>query len=162
MWEEALYGSGIQNKVLGDGFGVRSAEVEYFREKQAMRNISTQEQQQYYILTGNLHSGPLTAIRYVGVIGLILYTLLILYIASGFVRLWRSCIHRREAVLVGFFALPAAYLPIKYMFVFGSFNIDFPQSLITAGMLVLCRNVISEMREQVSGEEEVLSTSPGN
>jgi hypothetical protein len=162
MWEEALYGNGVRNKVLGDGFGVRSAEVEYFREKQAMRNISTQEQQQYYILTGNLHSGPLTAIRYVGVIGLILYTLLILYIASGFVRLWRSCIHRREAVLVGFFALPAAYLPIKYMFVFGSFNIDFPQSLITAGMLVLCRNVISEMREQVSGEEEVLSTSPGN
>lgn len=162
MWEEALYGSGIGNKILGDGFGVRSAEVEYFREKQAMRRISTQEQQQYYILTGNLHSGPLTAIRYVGVIGFILYTLLILYIASGFFRLWRSCINRREAVLVGFFALPATYLPLKYLFVFGAFNIDFPQSLITAGMLVLCRNVISEMREQASGEEEVLSTSPGN
>ena len=64
--------------------------------------------------------------------------------------------------MVGFFALPAAYLPIKYLFVFGAFNIDFPQSLITAGMLVLCRNVISEMRERASREEEVLSTSPGN
>ncbi|MDB4576853.1 hypothetical protein N9Z77_01825, partial [Akkermansiaceae bacterium] len=97
MWEEALYGNGIGNKVLGDGFGIRSTEVSYYRKRLAMRQISTQEEQQYYILTGNLHSGPLTAIRYVGVIGFILYTILIIYIAVRFFRLWRSCINRREA-----------------------------------------------------------------
>ncbi len=157
MWEEALYGDGIQNKVLGDGFGIRSTEVSYYRKRLAMRQISTQEEQQYYILTGNLHSGPLTAIRYVGVIGFILYTILIIYIAVRFFRLWRSCINRREAVLVGFFALPATYLPLKYLFVFGSFNVDFPQSLITAGMLVLCQNVITTMRTNQNNESEELT-----
>ena len=148
MWEEAMYGKGIRNKWLGDGFGISQSEIDYFQEKELAGTATTEDQHHFHILVGTLHSGPLTAIRFVGVVGLILYLLLAISIAVGFTKLWRSCIRYRENIMVGFFALGALYHPFKFIFIFGSYDVDFPKLLVSAGLLVLCRNLVSSQREK--------------
>ncbi|MDA8875946.1 hypothetical protein N9H94_00800, partial [Akkermansiaceae bacterium] len=70
MWEVALKGDGIRNKYIGDGFGISRAEMEYFQTKKLLGQATPEDTQRYYLLTGSLHSGPITAIRFVGVLGL--------------------------------------------------------------------------------------------
>ena len=152
MWDEALFGTGIRNKVLGDGFGIAQREIDYFERKKLANSLSNKDTQRFNVLVGSLHSGPLTAVRYVGVVGLILYLLLAFAIAVGFTKLWRSCIQYRENIMVGFFALGALYHPFKFIFIFGSYDLDFPKLLVSAGLLVLCRNLVSSQREKEAKE----------
>lgn len=161
MWEEAMYGTGIRNKWLGDGFGILQSEIDYFQEKELAGTATTEDQHHFHILAGSLHSGPLTAVRYVGVVGLILYLLLAISIAVGFTKLWRSCIRYRENIMVGFFALSALYHPFKFIFVFGSYDLDFPKLLVSAGLLVLCRNLVSseQEREAKNAQEEEMQAA---
>ena len=154
MWEEAMYGKGIRNKWLGDGFGIPQSEIDYFQKKELAGIATTEDQHHFNILAGSLHSGPLTAIRFVGVVGLILYLLLAFAIAVGFTKLWRSCIQYRENIMVGFFALGALYHPFKFIFIFGSYDLDFPKLLVSAGLLVLCRNLVSSQREKEAKEAQ--------
>ncbi|MDB4577234.1 hypothetical protein N9115_01040 [bacterium] len=153
MWEEALYGDGIKNKYLGDGFGVSRAEMEYYQTQTLLGQATPADSQRYYLLTGSLHSGPITAIRFVGALGLLIYLILAISVAVGFTKLWRLCIRRREKILVGFFALPALYHPFYFLLIFGSYDNDLPKLLISAGLLVLCRNLLSQIQREDENRE---------
>lgn len=152
MWREALYGDGIRNKWLGDGFGIKASEIAYHNKQKMMGTMSKDDDQRFHVLNGSLHSGPLTAVRYVGGVGLFFYLLLAVSVAVGYAKLWKMCINLNEMLIVGFFAIPAIYHPFAYTFLFGAFERDFPRLLISAGLLVMCTNLanarIRERRQE--------------
>jgi hypothetical protein len=69
MWRLALTeDKWIQNKLLGDGFGLTKYDLSVV---QSLRSFS--DSQENFLLIGQYHSGPISTIRYVGMVGLALF-----------------------------------------------------------------------------------------
>ncbi len=84
MWKDIPKGTRyIHNKVMGDGFGFSQAELSAM-ERQTFfgGDISPED----FLIIGAFHNGPLSTIRFVGAIGLVLYYTLLIYMA---VLAWR-------------------------------------------------------------------------
>ena len=154
MWEQAWYEDGIKNKIIGDGFKVPMGELQYYQALIASGRVRQDEKATYYIITGDLHSGPLSAIKYVGIIGLVFFVVLSLVISVRFYKIWRYAIDAKLDAYIGYFALPAMYFPILYIFVFGSFRVDMPRILVSAGMLVLVEKAIRDLVRKKQIEEQ--------
>lgn len=137
MWEEVMEGDHIQNWWIGDGFGFPASELAYYGALQKSGNILPQQLANYYLMTGDLHSGPLSAAKFVGVIGFTVFFGYSLTIAWRYARLFRITDDRRLKTVVGFFAIPAIFFPIKFVFIYGAFQNDLPAVIIMAGMLRL-------------------------
>src|SRR4051812_48345435 len=79
MWKDIAKSSVyIRNRVMGDGFGFSRGELEAMQREQFRTGDLTQED---FMIIGSFHNGPLSAIRFVGVVGLVLYYLLLIYAA---------------------------------------------------------------------------------
>jgi hypothetical protein len=72
MWRQALgTDKYIKNKLLGDGYAI-SSDVYIYQEKiSAGQKISPEALQEYYLLIGGYHSGPVETVRRIGYLGLI-------------------------------------------------------------------------------------------
>lgn len=173
MWEDVAYGDNIENWWIGDGFGFPQSELEYYGYLQKTGQILPQQLAEYYLITGGLHSGPLSAAKFVGVIGGILYLILAFMIIAGYVRLWKmlkgyqSLAQFRTAV--GFFAILACYVPFKFVFIYGAYQNDLGALIVSAGLYRLLGNVVKREIADANevGEDEADfvpdgSLSPGN
>jgi len=80
MWDVVLHtDTYIHNKLLGDGFGFTSYELQIMEQQEEGREgFVGDARQESFLIQGAFHSGPLSAIRYVGVVGLTLYIVLLL------------------------------------------------------------------------------------
>jgi len=139
MWDVVLHtDTYIHNKLLGDGFGFTSYELQIMEQKdEGGQGFVGGARQENSLIQGAFHSGPLSAIRYVGVVGLALYILL-LVVAANYA--WRLIVISRETVffpLALFVGIPAIYEPVQYIFIFGGFDSGFPNTLFVCGMLKL-------------------------
>ena len=141
MWKEMLLTDRyIKSKMLGDGFGFSLRE---FQIQQAME-VTGAELQDYFLVTGSVHSGPLSAIRYVGVVGLVLYTWLLIYM----VRVSMKQINRARGT--GFFepalyvCLPIIYAPFGYYIIFGAFESALPHTIMSVGLLKVLTNALDD------------------
>jgi hypothetical protein len=164
MWDVVLHtDTYIHNRLLGDGFGFSSRELEIMEQQQEVANETSQENA---LIVGTFHSGPLSAVRYVGVVGLILYVLLLVVAAS---YAWRLLVISRGTdffPLALFVGISAIYEPLMYIFIYGAFDNDLPNTLFVCGMLKLlskglddhlqsaeghvARSALSEMRVQIT------------
>ena len=136
MWRLALTSDRyIKNKVLGDGFGFDPAELRAQATLAAFRMDTSYGLQDYYMLTGDYHSGPVSAIRFVGYIGLVLFTALQIFNARyawKIINLAKNTVYFPVAL---FFSVSAIYHPVCFWFIFGSFGSDFIQAIFILGML---------------------------
>lgn len=144
MWHQAWNEGGIQNVWFGDGYRIPMGELQYYQELQMRGYVKEADKITYYLITGDLHSGPLSTIKYVGVLGLVVFSLLIMTIAVKIYKLWNLAIQSRSQLMIGFYALPLIYFPIVYMFIFGSFRVDLPRVFVGAGLLVLLTNALRD------------------
>ena len=150
MWKAMLTEKKyINNRWLGDGFGYTR---EVFREM--LQSNAAGGVQESFLITGQVHSGPLSAIKYVGIIGFLLYLGLILASAREAVRL----IHRSwgtpffaAALFVG---IPIMFSVVGYVAIFGGYDANFPQSILTVGLLKLISRGISEYEAAQSATKE--------
>lgn len=145
MWETVMEGDSIKNWWIGDGFGFPRSELEYFSFLQRTNTATPEQIAEYYVITGDLHSGPLSAIKYVGIVGLILFVILSVYIAARFAKLWRETMlygtSRKLQVTIGYFAILSAYVPVKFLFIYGAYSNDLSPLILSAGMLRLLTSV---------------------
>jgi hypothetical protein len=146
MWDAALHtDTYIHNKLLGDGFGFTSYELQLMeQQEEGAQGFVGAARQEYALVQGAFHSGPLSAVRYVGVAGLTLYILL-LVVAANYA--WRLIIISRGTdffPLALFVGIPAVYEPLQYIFIFGAFDRGFPTALFVCGMLKLLANGIQD------------------
>ncbi len=154
MWEIVLEGDSIQNWWVGDGFGFPRSEMEYFSAASMTGELTPNQLAEYYMITGALHSGPLSAAKFVGVIGFVLYLILAIVIAYRFIKLWakfyRSSSSIQLHITVGFFTIQAAYIPFEYVFIFGAYSRDLAPLILSAGILRLLETVTKDHFQEIS------------
>jgi len=148
-WRDIINYRLISNWWMGDGIGVRAAEVATVSE------ISRFNYAESVFFYGAYHNGPLTTIRCVGIVGLLLlYALMILDIIYA-LRCLRQCRGTSLESLAMFIAIPIIWLPIHFTLVFGSFETDMPQVIFQTGLLLLLIRMLNE-------HPELLTTEPAS
>jgi hypothetical protein len=155
MWRDYLVGNRyVQNRVLGDGFGFSKRDLDIIA---ALSIQGGGDDQESMMIVGNIHNGPLSAIRAVGYVGLIVYLWL-----AGLVAVWACRIIRRAMgthllPLSLFFGLPAIYDPFNFIFIFGAFDASLPATIFNIGMLKMLENSLPQIPSHaVSSSEETL------
>ena len=138
MWKVVLTEDKyIENKWLGDGFGFSKREWEQIKRTEAQGAVGDQES---VMIVGGVHSGPISAIRCVGILGLLLYTAMLIMMAR---YAWRLIISAKGTAffpLAIYLGSPRIYEPLNYWFIFGGFDSGFPQSIFYLGLLNMLRN----------------------
>jgi hypothetical protein len=138
MWRLALTSDRyIKNKVLGDGFGFDPAELRAQATLTSLRMDTSYGLQDYYMITGDYHSGPVSAIRFVGYFGLFLFTALLIANAKYAWKIIESAKKTAFFPLALFSGITAIAHPIFFWLVFGGYGGDFVQAILTLGMLNL-------------------------
>lgn len=159
MWEDVIYGDNIKNWWIGDGFGFPQSEAEYYGYLHRTKQISPQQLAEYYLITGGLHSGPLSAAKFVGVIGGLLYLVLSFMVIAGYLKLWKMLAGydslNRLRVSVAFFGITAFYIPFKFVFIYGAYQNDLGPLIVSAGLYRLIASVAR--REMAEADMEVES-----
>lgn len=141
MWKQALFTDRyIDNKIFGDGFGIKKTDyaiMGYFAQHGTMEDA-----RENLMIVGNFHSGPVTAIRYIGYVGLVLYLAMIILLAREGWRLCRALKGSSYESLCFLLSLPLIVEPFIYVFVFGSFDGAMPEAIFGVGLLKLLRSAV--------------------
>ena len=138
MWKDIPRGTQyIHNKIMGDGFGFSRSELAAMERQKFLTGEMSQED---YMIIGSFHSGPLSAVRFVGVVGLILYYTLLIYTAVYSWRVIRAAKGTDFFPLALFIGLRAIWEPFNYTLIFGAFDSGLPEALFTIGMLKMIHN----------------------
>lgn len=95
------------------------------------------------MISGGVHSGPVTAIRYVGYVGLLLFLILAILVAVHAARLIRRSRDTPYFTLALFLGIPSVWFPVHYVFIFGAFETDLPTLIITIGMQKMLENSLN-------------------
>jgi hypothetical protein len=155
MWEVVLStDTYIHNKLLGDGFGFSSEELQIMEQAQSGgTGFIGAASQESLLIQGAFHSGPLSAIRYVGLVGLVFYLALLVVAATyswNLIRRTRGTDYFPLALFVG---LAAIYEPFQYTLIFGGFDSGFPTTIFVCGMLKLISKSRHEQRPRSAAIE---------
>lgn len=151
MWEEMLTTNRyITDKVFGDGFGFKKRDLELIAYYSLYGD--GREGQENFMISGQVHSGPISAIRYVGYVGLGLLLLILIAISM---YAWKLMWVAREGPykILGFFlCAPVIVNSIAYVFIFGAFESFMPMVLFQLGMLRVLHNSINDYQEEAQEE----------
>ncbi len=147
MWEEALLTDfWIKNKWLGDGLGLTRMELNFIRSLEG-QNINTPTsrgglslQQQSMMATGDYHSGPVSTIRTIGYLGLIVLLLAQIRLAMHAHRQIMRAKNTEWFPLTLLIGIPLIFHPVFYVFVVGSFANSSVVLLLGTAMVRILEN----------------------
>lgn len=144
MWRLALTTDRyIKNKVLGDGFGFDPSELRAWASLTSFRMDSSAGLQDYYMITGDYHSGPVSAVRFVGYVGLFLINASLIATAIFAWRVVKLARHTEFFPAALFIGILAIYHPFCFWFIFGAYQTDLIQLIFNLGMLnLLSRSIV--------------------
>ena len=138
MWKDIPQSSRyIRNRLMGDGFGFSRAELKAMERQQYRTGDMSQED---FMLIGAFHNGPLSAIRFVGVVGMLLYYTLLIYTGVYGWRLIRASEGSAFYPLAMFVSLAFIWEPVNYTFIFGAYDSGLPNAIFGVGMLKMVHN----------------------
>jgi len=137
-WNSPHY---IQNKIFGQGFGFLASDLRFLQQTTAFGGqLQEQDTLAFFLIRGSFHSGPLSAIRVVGFVGMILFFILLGVISvQGYQILQKSRNTDYFPLCLWFSFVTLLFLPI-YILVFGAYAEDFPRFIVFAGLLRLLKN----------------------
>jgi hypothetical protein len=165
MWEWALNDERImRDKILGQGFGLSLDDLSLIAAMNLSgvpgQNLLGGSDREQFMLTGTFHSGPLSTIKYIGTVGLLLYLALLGYMAYA---AWKLCIRARGTdafSLSLFLSIPIIYEPFNFIMIFGALEHSYPQTLVWAGLLNMCSSYVELKRKKsTSGGFSIVPTS---
>ena len=139
LWKDVIEWGLIKDWWFGDGFG---ADVE-----DLVASFRGGNYNEFVVLTGAFHSGPLTAIRYVGIIGLALFYLLSISAAFYSYRCVNECRGTPLFPVAIYFAIQLIWGPVHYTLVFGGYDGYMPELLFYVGCLRLLIRMSSELKQ---------------
>jgi hypothetical protein len=146
MWRIVLTSDRyIKNKILGDGFGYSKAEHDAQMNSALLGTRYTGgDSIDMFIAKGSYHGWHVEAIRFTGVIGLVIGV----FILFAFARIAWKCIHHYERRDVWghvmFVCLPFLIEPFAHILVFGSYKGTFIELIASAGILRVLDNLRRE------------------
>ncbi len=155
VWHEPQW---IENKVLGDGFGFSREDLELMKQADTggVGYIGVHDPTLHQKITGAYHNGPLTTIRFVGMVGLALFTILLLARAKYAIDLFRDARDTPYYVPCLLAAISAITFPISWFLVFGAFTSDFANIILAIATLRLYRNSLDDY---LAAEKNKLATA---
>jgi len=156
MWRWAWNDSRImRDKVWGQGFGLSMDDMNIIASAMMAGSLAAQNAfiggaaQEAFMITGSFHSGPISSVRYVGVVGLLLYIPLLLYLALA---AWKTCSRAYQTSafpLALFVGMPMIYEPFNFIFIFGGYEGSVAQTLFWAGLLNMTNAYIDRLESNV-------------
>jgi hypothetical protein len=96
------------------------------------------------MISGGVHSGPVSTIRYVGYVGLALHMIILGGLAHASWRLVKMGKGTPYQGLVYLICVPAVIEPFYFVLIYGAFENSFPESLFLLGMIRMFRNTLAE------------------
>lgn len=155
----------LRNRTWGQGFGLSIDDMNLIANSLMAggggATLLGGSDRESFMITGAFHSGPLSTIKYIGVVGLVLYYPLMCYMA---ILAWRLCIQARGTKafpLALFVGIPIIYEPFNFVVVFGGLDSNYSQLLLWAGLLNMTENYRQRTRnsQAAGGEQNELSTN---
>lgn len=147
IWKEALFTDRwIQNKILGDGLGFSANELAMQQSMAERKNtgrmgVSGFDAHRDAILAnGDYHSGPVSAVRTIGYIGLFVMALAQFRLVVLAHRQVLRCRGTEWSPVAMFFCIPIIWSPVFFWLIYGGFGADGPAILMAAGMIRLLEN----------------------
>ena len=145
MWQLALSSDKyIHNKILGDGFGYLRSDYE--REMDIVTGKAQLSQldakQEIFLLDGDYHSGPVGSIRFVGIVGLLLFLPLLFHMLLMAVRTIKKATGSGFEFCAYFYCIPIILAPFVFLFVFGDYRKDLVTTLFSVGMMKMIQRSI--------------------
>lgn len=149
MWRIVLTSDRyIKNKMLGDGFGYSKAEHEAQLKVAETGAAYLGDSIDMFIAKGSYHGWHVEAIRFTGVLGLVIGVILLFAFAR---YAWLAIRHFEGSKYYGyvvFICIPFLIEPFFHIFVFGSYKSTFMELIAAAGILRLIDNLrIRELAE---------------
>lgn len=140
----------LRDRTWGQGFGLSIDDMSLIASSlmagQGGQNLLGGSDRESFMITGAFHSGPLSTIKYIGVVGLALYYPLMCYMA---LLAWRLCINARGTkafTLALFVGIPIIYEPFNFVVIFGGLDSNYPQLLFWAGLLNMTQRYVDSLK----------------
>jgi hypothetical protein len=140
----------LRDKVWGQGFGLSIDDMNLIAMSMIAggggQSLLGGSDRESFMITGSFHSGPLSTIKYIGLVGLALYYPLMCYMAW---LAWRTCIRARETKafsLALFVGIPIIYEPFNFVVVFGGLDGNYSQLLFWAGLLNMTQRYVESVK----------------
>ena len=147
MWEWAWNDQRImRDKILGQGFGFSLNEMNLIAAMYAStlpgQNLLGGSDREQFMITGTLHSGPLSTIKFIGFVGFVLYFSLLVYMSVTGWRLCRRAYGTKAFSLALFVGIPIIYEPIHFVAIFGALELSYVKTLFYAGLMNMAENYL--------------------
>ena len=140
----------LRDRTWGQGFGLSLDDMNLIATSlmagQGGGSLLGGSDRESFMITGSFHSGPLSTIKYIGVVGLALYYPLMCYMA---LLAWRLCIRARGTkafTLALFVGIPIIYEPFNFLVVFGGLDSNYSQLLFWAGLLNMTQRYVDSIK----------------
>jgi len=144
VWKEALFTERwIKNKWLGDGLGFSAAELatQMNQRKGVRAGLSGFEAHRESVLAnGDYHSGPVSSVRVIGYVGLIIFIAAQIRLAVHSHRLitrFRNTEWFPLTLLVG---IPSIVSPFLFVLIFGDIKLAAPSFLLSCSFIRIFKN----------------------
>ncbi len=128
MWGRIITEGIIKDWWFGDGFGASVGDWALATRKGFTETV---------LLMGGYHNGPLSAIHFVGIVGLVLFYVLMIMSAVYSYRCVKKCRGTLLQPVSIYLAIQLIWIPIQYTFVFGGYDSDMAQQIFLVGLLRL-------------------------
>ena len=148
----------LRDRVWGQGFGLSMDDMNLIASSLTAggggASLLGGSDRENFMITGSFHSGPLSTIKYIGIVGLCLYYPLMCYMAW---LAWRLCKRARETkafTLALFVSIPIIYEPFNFVVVFGGLDSNYSQLLFWAGLLNMTQRYVEGLKPTVRSYAE--------
>jgi hypothetical protein len=142
----------LRDRVWGQGFGLSIDDMNLIASSLIAggggASLLGGSDRENFMITGSFHSGPLSTIKYIGIVGLCLYYPLMCYMA---VLAWRLCKRARGSrafTLALFVGIPIIYEPFNFVVVFGGLDSNYSQLLFWAGLLNMTQRYLDGLQQE--------------
>jgi hypothetical protein len=136
----------LRDRVWGQGFGLSIDDMNLIASSLTAggggASLLGGSDRENFMITGSFHSGPLSTIKYIGIIGLCLYYPLMCYMAVFAWRLIKRALGTKAFTLALFVGIPIIYEPFNFVVIFGGLDSNYSQLLFWAGLLNMVSNYL--------------------
>jgi len=159
----------LRDRTWGQGFGLSLDDMNLIASSmmagQSGASLLGGSDRENFMITGTFHSGPLSTIKYIGLVGLALYYPLMCYMGVLAWRLCKRARHTKAISLALFIGIPIIYEPFNFVVIFGGLDSNYPQLLFWAGLLNMASNYVDKLtparkHERQPQKEAALSKVP--
>jgi hypothetical protein len=152
----------LRDRVWGQGFGLSLDDMNIIAQSllyQGSPGFVGGSDREGTMLVGSFHNGPLSTIKFIGVVGLALYYPLMCYMAVVAWRLCKRAMGTKAFTLSLFVGIPIIYEPFNFVFIFGGLDSNFPQLLFWAGLLNMTQLYVELLTGSTSRKQEGVSAN---